>query len=77
VLHVEVGLRWEPREETMSAAITERITEDEAVVRREEIVRLIGADVETFRARARDYLLDAHEQALSDELEDLDYLLSL
>lgn len=61
----------------MSTAIIERITEEEAVARREEIVRIIGGDVETFRARARDFLLDAREQAMSDELEDLDYLLSL
>ncbi len=61
----------------MSAAVLERITEDEARTRREDLLRLLGGDGETIRARARNYLLDADEQALYDELEDLDYLLSM
>jgi hypothetical protein len=72
-----VGLRLGPEEEVMSEAVIERITEENARARRDEILRLIGGDVEAFRVRARDYLLEASEQALFDELEDLDYLLSL
>jgi hypothetical protein len=77
VLKRAVGLRSGPEEEVMSETVIERITEEDARARRDEILRLIGGDVEAFRIRAYDYLLDASEQALFDELEDLDYLLSL
>lgn len=60
----------------MSTVTVARITEDEALARREAILARIG-DVEAFRTRARAYLLDVHEQALLDELDDLDYLLTL
>lgn len=60
----------------MSTVTVARITEDEALARREAILARIG-DVETFRARAHAYLLGIHEQALLDELDDLDYLLTL
>lgn len=67
----------EPEEDIMSAAIVERITEAEARARRDEILRMIGDDVDSFRARARDYVLSTAEQSLFDELEDLEYLLAL
>jgi hypothetical protein len=60
----------------MSTVTVARITEDEARARRDAILEKVR-DVDAFRARARAYLLDVHEQALLDELDDLDYLLAL
>ncbi|MBE7326039.1 hypothetical protein IEQ44_15435 [Nocardioides sp. Y6] len=60
----------------MSTVSIARITEEQAITRRDHILAEIG-DLEAFRARAHDYLLDVREQALFNELEDLDYLLAL
>lgn len=60
----------------MSTVTVARITEDQAIARREQILAEIG-DVEALRARAHDYLLDVREQSLFNELEDLEYLLAL
>lgn len=60
----------------MSTVIVERLTVAEAQARRDEIIAVTGDEV-AFRERAASYLLDAEEQALLDELEDLDYLLSV
>ncbi|TIC79411.1 hypothetical protein [Nocardioides sp. GY 10127] len=59
----------------MSTVSIARITEDQARARRAEILQAIG-DVEAFRARAEAHLLDAREQSLCDQLDDLDYLLA-
>ncbi|MGN6612373.1 MAG: hypothetical protein ACTHLJ_11405 [Angustibacter sp.] len=60
----------------MSAVIVERLTVAEAQARRAQIANLLG-DEAAFRERAAAYLLSIDEQALLDELEDLDYLLSV
>ncbi|HEX3002978.1 MAG TPA: hypothetical protein VHO27_02110 [Angustibacter sp.] len=60
----------------MSAVSVERLTVDEARARRLEIIAIVGEE-DALRRRAAQYLLDAGEQALFDELEDLDYLLSV
>lgn len=59
----------------MSAAIVDRITEDEARTRRIEILTLVCCDEDAFRGRAETYLPDSRERALFDEFEDLEYLL--
>ncbi|MGL5865744.1 MAG: hypothetical protein ACRCYX_07705 [Dermatophilaceae bacterium] len=59
----------------MSDAVVERFTRAEAVARRQEIIDSVGGDEGTFRDRADEYLLDARELALFDELNGLDYLL--
>lgn len=52
----------------------ERITVAEALSRVDEIWSEVG-DVDSFRARARSYSLSEREQALFDEVEDLEFLL--
>jgi len=66
-----------PTEEiAMSVVIVERISEGEARARRADIIALVGGDEEAFLQRAHDYVLDARELALYDELDGLDYLLA-
>jgi len=60
----------------MSTVTVEPISEDEARARRAEIIGLVGGDEDAFFKRAHDYLLDARELALYDELNGLDYLLA-
>ena len=60
----------------MSSVTVEPISAEEASARRAEIVVLVGGDEQVFFQRARDYLLDARELALYDELNGLDYLLA-
>ena len=52
------------------------ITEDDAWARRADIIALVGGDEQAFLQRAHEYLLDARELALYDELKGLDYLLA-
>ena len=52
-----------------------RLLPERARARRDEIIRLVGGDEARFRERARNYLLDAEELVLYDELRALDYLL--
>jgi hypothetical protein len=56
--------------------VIERLTEAEARARRQAIVEQVGGDEAAFRERAEDYLLDAEELTLYDELNALDYLLA-
>jgi len=64
------------REAAMSAVVVvERLTEQDALARREAIIAAMGGDEAAFRARAASFALDARELALYDELEELDYLL--
>jgi hypothetical protein len=67
--------RWSAEEGRMSVAI-EQITETEAKSRRASILANI-ADEKDFRQRAAEYRLTLAERALFNELEDLEYLLSL
>jgi len=60
----------------MSAVTVDRLTVAQARARRDEILRQVGGDENSFRERAADYLLDAEELALFDELRVLDYLLA-
>lgn len=60
----------------MSTLTVELLTEERARERRAEIIALVGGDEGRFRQRADDYLLDAEELALYDELNGLDYLLA-
>jgi hypothetical protein len=60
----------------MSAPVIERLTAAEAVAHHREIVEDVGGDEKAFRERAREYLLDARELALYDELNALGYLLA-
>ena len=60
----------------MSTVTVDRISEDSALARRAEIIRLVGGDEAAFLQRAHAYLLDARELALYDELNGLDYLLA-
>lgn len=60
----------------MSTVTVEPISAEEARARRADIIALVGGDEEAFFQRARDYLLDARELALYDELNGLDYLLA-
>ncbi len=59
----------------MAPVVVNRMTLAEARERRDEIVRLVGGDEETFRTRAAEYRLSAEELALFDELENLDFLI--
>lgn len=59
----------------MSAVVVERLTEDEARSRRDEIIAAVGGDEAAFRDRATGFQLGVRELALFDELEELDYLL--
>lgn len=69
-------MRNDERGHTMSSAVIERLTQAQARARRQEIVASVGGDEAGFRERAREYLLDARELALYDELNALDYLLA-
>lgn len=60
----------------MSASVIEKFTEAQARARRLEILASVGGDEAAFRERAREYLLDARDLALYDELNALDYLLA-
>ena len=60
----------------MGTVTVEPISEDQAHARRAEIIGLVGGDETAFFQRAHDYLLDARELALYDELNGLDYLLA-
>lgn len=59
----------------MGAVVVERMTEQEALARRDAIIAEMGGDEAAFRVRAASFALDARELALYDELEELDYLL--
>ena len=59
----------------MTTVTVEPLSEDEARTRRAAIITLVGGDEKAFVQRAHDFLLDAHELALYDELLGLDYLL--
>lgn len=60
----------------MSAIAVQHYTAKKAAARRAKILKSVG-DESDFRQRAALYLLSSDEQELFDELEDLDYLLSL
>lgn len=60
----------------MTSVLTKSMTIAEAERRRREIIALVGGDEQAFLERAHDYLLDARELALYDELNGLDYLLA-
>lgn len=60
----------------MSTVTVAPISEAEARARRADIIALVGGDEQAFFQRAHDYLLDARELALYDELSGLDYLLA-
>jgi hypothetical protein len=64
------------RETPMTAIAVQRYNERQARARRANIIRSVGDETD-FRNRASHYLLTATEQSLFNELEDLDYLLSL
>lgn len=59
----------------MSAATITKLSTERARARRTEIIREAGGDEREFRDRAEAYTLSAHELALFDELEALNYLL--
>lgn len=59
----------------MSIVTVGRITEKRARDRRAEIIDEVGGDEQAFFERAHEYRLNAHELALYDELNGLDYLL--
>lgn len=59
----------------MSPVTIDAISTIEALARRAEIIAAVGGDEVAFRRRAHDYLLEAEELALFDELVGIDYLL--
>lgn len=61
----------------MSTANIERMTRHQAEARRRKIIKLVGGDEVAFVERAHEYLLDAAELALFDELKGLEFLLGL
>ena len=60
----------------MGAASVELLTADEAQARRDQLIASVGGDEALFWERAAQYLLNARELAVVDEVELLDYLLS-
>lgn len=60
----------------MGTANVELLTTDEAQARRDQLIASVGSDEAVFWERAAQYLLDARELAVVDEVELLDYLLS-
>ena len=59
----------------MNTISLKRLSPQEAEFRRAQIIDAVGGSEDEFRARAEVYSLSAHELALFDELESIDYLL--
>lgn len=51
------------------------LTRDEAVARRDELLRKVGMSEHTLSERARRYELTLEQRAVADEVEGLTYLL--
>lgn len=61
----------------MSTANIERMTRHQAESRRKKIIKIVGGNEARFIERADEYLLDATELALFDELKGLEFLLGI
>lgn len=55
--------------------VLHKLTVDEAMARRDAILRHLGTSLESLRDRSARYELDAAEEAALAELDDLDFLL--
>lgn len=59
----------------MATVSVDRMTRRRAMQRRKQIIDAVGGNEHAFLERADEFLLDARELALYDELNGLDYLL--